>query len=147
MATPEQIERFLNAYTNSWKPNPDKTNRIFHEGGGVTYAGLRDAIKPDVEMSMTDLFHIVAPDTEVRLLNWAERNDVLFTEWELTCTLDGRSLKIHGVNRFHLKGDRALDSIGIVDRLSIVEFFEPSVGAFDIRERLRATLKSDQERS
>ncbi len=136
MATAKEIERFLATYTKSWARDPAKTDRIFHEGGGVAYPGLKQAIQPDVEISMTDLFHVAAPDTSVRLLNWAERNDVLFAEWELSCTLDGRSLKIHGVNRFHLDGERALDAQGFVDRLSILDFFEPGVGSFDLRGKL-----------
>jgi hypothetical protein len=143
MATPEEVERFLRTYTNSWLRDPDKTDRIFQEGGGVSYPGSQDAIQPDVEISMTDLFHMAAPDTTVRLLNWAERNDVLFTEWELTCTLDGRRLKIHGMNRFHLKGDRALDAAGFVDRLGLLEFFEPGAGSFDLREKLRSLAEKD----
>ena len=141
MASPEEIERFLRTYTQSWAPNPDKANRIFHEGGGVEYAGLKEAIQPDVQISMTDLFHAAAPDTTVRLLDWAERDDVLFAEWELTCTLDGRPFKIRGVNRFHLKGDKALDASGFVDRLGLLEFFEPGVRSFDLRDKLRSLAR------
>jgi len=143
MSTPEEIERFLRTYTNSWLRDPDKTARIFHGGGGVSYPGSQDAIQPDVEISMTDLFHMATPDTTVRLLNWAERNDVLFAEWELTCTLDGRRLKIHGMNRVRLKGDKALDSVGFVDRLGLLEFFEPGVGSFDLRAKLRSLARPD----
>ncbi len=145
MSTPEEIERFLKTYTNSWTRNPDRTTRIFHEGGGVQYPGLREPIQPDVQTSMTDLFHAAAPDTNVRLLNWAERDNVLFAEWELSCTLDGRPLKIHGVNRFHLAGDQAADASGFVDRLGLLEFIEPGAESFDLRDKLRSLANRDED--
>ena len=144
MSSPEEIERFLKTYTNSWTRNPDKTHRIFHEGGGVQYPGPEEPIQPDVQTSMTDLFHAAAPDTNVRLLDWAEQDDVLFAEWELSCTLDGRLLKIHGVNRFHLEGDHAVDAAAFVDRLGLLEFFEPGTGSFDLRDKLRSLANRDE---
>ncbi len=139
MTTAQDIEHFLKKLKNSWQPNPDKSDPMFHDGGGVDYPG-QTRIYPDIELSMTDQFHMVAPDTQMRLLHWAQRDDTLFTEWELTCTLNGRPFKVTGANRFRMKGDKALDATAYVDRLNILQFFDPAIARLDFREKMQELL-------
>lgn len=93
---------------------------------------------------MTDLFHAATGDLKMRLVNWAERDNVLFGEWELTCTLEGRPFKIEGVNRFTLRGDKATGAKGYSDRLPIVQFFSPDLHEIDLIGKLRAIAAQRQ---
>lgn len=125
MASRDEIERFLEAYTTSWKKKSGERRDIFHRQGGLRHPGSSEPFNPDVQASPTDQLREIAPDLEVRLLYWAERGDILFAEWELTCTLAGRRLTLPGVNRFRLDGDKALDAVAFIDRMQLAEFAEP----------------------
>ena len=117
---------------------------MFHEDGGVTHPGFKRPLEPDEEPSMTDLFHAATDDLKVKLLNWAERDNVLFGEWELTCTLAGRPFKIEGVNRFTLRGDKATGAKGYSDRLPVLRFFCPDLQELDLIEKLKAIAAQRQ---
>ena len=134
MTTPEQIAAFLTRYTQSWTVASGERPRVFHPGGGVRYPGSDDLFNPDTQSSFTDQLRHVAPDLQMHLLDWAERDGVVFTEWELTCTLRGRPLRVVGINRFTVQDEQALEAISCLDRMALLEFVEP--------ERERATLGS-----
>jgi hypothetical protein len=143
MATPKEVEQFLDAYTSAWEANRDWSRKIFHPGGGVRYPGSDQLVNPDTPPSMTDLMRAVASDLRVRLVAWAERDNILFAEWELTCTLGGRALKLVAVNRFRLEGNRALEATAFVDRMNLVEFLDPAREPVTLRDLLaRAVIQS-----
>lgn len=120
----EDVRRFLDAWMKSWTAAPNKP-RLFHANGGILYPGEGQPYRPDEEGMRTDLLRRIAPDLEMRLLRWAERGGVLLAEWELSCTLRNRALELVGVNRFDLKGDRAVAGRAFIDRLALLEFLEP----------------------
>lgn len=136
MGRPEDIARFLEVYTRSWTTTPTR-GRIFHPGGGVQYPGEAGRYRPDDQGMRTDQLRSLAPDLRMTLLNWAERDDVLFAEWNLSCTLGGRSLNVLGVNRFHLEGDRAREARAFIDRLELLELAEPGREVLSLEALLR----------
>lgn len=143
MATLKEIEQFLDTYTSAWEADRDWSRKIFHTGGGVRYPGSDELVNPDTPPSMTDLMRAIAPDLKVRLVAWAERDNILFAEWELTCTLGGRAFELVAVNRFRLKGNRALEATAFVDRMDLVEFLDPAREPVTLRDLLaRAAIGS-----
>lgn len=126
MATAKEIEQFLDTLTSAWEANRDWSRKIFHPGGGVRYPGSDQIVNPDTPPSMTDQLRVVAPDLQVRLVTWAERDNILFAEWELSCTLGGRALKLVAVSRFRLEGNKAREATAFLDRMNLVEFLDPT---------------------
>jgi len=120
----EEVRRFLDNWMKSWTAAPDKP-RLFHPDGGLLYPGEHQPYQPDEEGMRTDRLRSIAPDLQMRLLHWAERDGVVLGEWELRCTIGDRPLRLRGVNRFQLKGDRAVSGRAFLDRLELLEFLEP----------------------
>ena len=65
---------------------------------------------------------------------------VLFAEWELTCTLSGRPLHVVGVNRFTLRGSKALEATAFLDRMALLEHAEPTRESVSVASLLAAAL-------
>jgi len=93
--------------------------------------------EPDDEPSVTDLFHAATDDLQMKLVTWAFRDNVLFGEWILTCTLDGRPSQLEWVNRFILDGDKAVEAKGYSDQLPALMFFDDSVRGINLIHKLK----------
>lgn len=145
MATTEEVLQFLDAYTGSWREDRDWSKKVFHPGAGVRYPGSEDLVSPDSPPAMTDRLRAVAPDLQIRLVSWAERNDVLFAEWELTCTVRGRPLKMAAVNRFHLEGNKARAADAFIDRMALLEFADPERRPVALGELLARAVTGSHE--
>lgn len=138
MVTDEEVSRFLDTWTTSWVKRYGEREPIFHEGGGVRYPGSDGLFDPDSQPAMTDILRKIAPDLEMRLVNWAVRDDILFGEWTVAATINGRRFAGSGCNRFTLKGDKALEAISYIDRLALVEFLDPSRDRPDLAALIRS---------
>ena len=136
MATEREIEAFLETYQRSWAEAWNARPAIFHPGGGVRYPGRDELVNPDVSPSMTDRLRQITDDLEMRLLHWAEREDMLFTEWELRCTVGGRPFRLTGINRFQLRGSQALEAVSVLDRMAVAEFLDPDFRGQSVGEML-----------
>ena len=141
MAREEDVQRFLEAWTKSWTSAASE-QRLLHRNGGILYPGESEPYSPDEQGRRTDQLRLIAPDLDMRLLSWAERDDVLLAEWELSCTLAGRALKFVGVNRFNLKGDRALAGRAFIDRLELLEFLDPEREVLPLGALLTAAFRT-----
>ncbi len=140
MSTEQEVRRFLEEWTDSWKSSSHRS-KILHPGGGIQYPGEESRYDPDTEGKRTDAVRQIAPDLRMRLLRWAETGGVLFGEWELSCTIGGRSLKFVGVNRFDLEGDRAREGRAFIDRLELLEFAEPDREVLTLGDLMAAALR------
>jgi hypothetical protein len=85
MSTPEEVRAFLTAYVENWNGEGDRLADIFHAGGSLQNPGE----KP---WSVAETAQLIAtvkagvPDLHIRILEWAHRDDQLFTEWEMAGT-------------------------------------------------------------
>lgn len=136
MPSPSEIEQFIRAYRDHWTREDADLSEVLHPEGTLRVAGS------DAPSSRDDAEKFVAtvkqgiPDLEFRVLDWAERDGVVFTEWEMAGTLANRRVRWQGINRNTLKGARSVEAVSHWDRLSLLEQADPERARLDVMSEL-----------
>lgn len=123
-------ERFLEAVLRNYRENPQDLSFLFHPEGSLLLPGMDAPIPPEAIPATIAKQHAAVPDVKHTITHWAERDGVIFHEWETTGTVRGRAVTLRGINRNLLRGSRSTEAVSYFDRLSLVEAADPS------RERL-----------
>lgn len=135
MSTQEEVRAFLSAYVENWNGDGDRLGDIFHPAGSLQSPGANPWSVAETGQFIASVKAGV-PDLRIRILEWAHRDDQLFTEWEMAGTLAGRSLTWRGINRNHLRGAASLGAVSYWDRMALLEQVEPSRPRLDLLTEL-----------
>lgn len=106
------VARFADAWSD---PDPAVFRTFWHDDGRLLHPTMNepimaDAIPPHIRGVITAI-----PDVSLRVVRWASRDEHLFIEWELVGTLGGERIVVPGVDRFTLRGARAIEAVAYFD--------------------------------
>lgn len=125
-------ERFLEAVSRNYRENPADLSFLFHPEGSLLLPGSDTPIPQSEIPAMIARQHAAVPDIEQVITNWAERDGVIFHEWETTGTIRGRKVTLRGVNRNYLRGSRSIEAVSYFDRLALIEAADPERSRTDL---------------
>lgn len=135
-------ERFLEAVERNYRENPSDLSFLFHPEGSLLLPGMDRPIPPDAIPATIAAQHAAVPDVKHVITHWAERDGVIFHEWETSGTVRGRRVTLRGVNRNLLRGARSTEAVSYFDRLTLLEAADPTREPVDVMSILRAMAGS-----
>ena len=144
MPSEREVVAFVAAFASHWQGR-DGFQRIMHPGATLWVAGARAPYAyEEAERFVTSVKQAI-PDL-VRGLRRAHRvpaarGDAVFTEWEMSGTLAGRSATWRGINRNTLDGARSRGAVSCWDRHALLEQVRPDCEPLDLGAEL-ARLRS-----
>jgi hypothetical protein len=107
---------FVARFADAWRePEPQAFRAFWHDEGRLLHPTMTEPIGADAVPRHIEGVMAAIPDASLRVLRWAIRDEHLFIEWELTGTLDGAPLAVSGVDRFTLRGERAVEGVAYFD--------------------------------
>ena len=136
MSTSREIDAFLTAYLENWNAEGDRLAELFHPGGTLEGPGQEKPWSVEETAQFVASVKAGMPDVRIRILEWANRGDQLFTEWEMAGTLGGRRLAWRGINRNRLQGAATLGAVSYWDRIGLLEKAEPGRPRLDLLPEL-----------
>ena len=114
-------ERFVERFENEWRQlDPARfVEALYHPDATLRQPGMERPIGRDEMVAHAARLQALLPDIRLSVLGWAARDDLLLIEWRIRATLGGEPLEWEGVDRFVLRGDRAIDEVVYFDRLPL----------------------------
>jgi SAM-dependent methyltransferase len=106
------VARFAEAWRN---PEPQAFRAFWHDEGRLLHPTMAEPIGADAVPRHIERLMAAIPDVSLRVLRWAIGDEHLFIEWELTGTLGDAPLAVSGVDRFTLRGERAVEGVAYFD--------------------------------
>ena len=111
---------FVDRFAEIWrKPDPERYAELWHEDGRLRHPTMKEALSQDRIPDYVRGLQAVAPDISLSVDSWAARDDVVLIEWTLSATVGEESAQITGVDRFTLRGDRAVDGVAYFDTMPL----------------------------
>jgi hypothetical protein len=109
---------FVDKFTRVWaSPEPDSFAGLWAEGGVLLHPTMGTSIPKEEIPDYVRRLKSFVPDIKLEPKRWASSGNHLFIEWTITMTPPGEDKPISwdGVDRFTLKGDRAVEGIAYFD--------------------------------
>lgn len=121
-------EQFVKKFAERWgAPEPSRFVDLFHAEGTLLHPGMERPLTRDEVPSYVQRILSVFPDIRLEPISWSAQDDTLFIEWSATATVRGQRMQWNGVNRFTLRGDRAIEVVSAYDTLLLRAALDPSV--------------------
>jgi hypothetical protein len=127
-------ESFVRRFTRVWSfPEPDEFADLWADGGVLLHPTMARAIPKAEVPDYLRRLKAVAPDIRLEPKAWAARGDQVFIEWTITATRRGAEPTTwDGVDRFTLRGDRAIEGIAYFDTAPLWARIDPSMDRGDL---------------
>jgi hypothetical protein len=125
---------FVERFTRVWSdPEPDDFADLWADGGVLLHPTMARAIPKNKIPDYLRRLKVVAPDIRLEPKSWAARGDKVFIEWKITATRrGGETTSWNGVDRFILKGDRAIEGIAYFDTAPLWARIDPTMDRGDL---------------
>lgn len=121
-------ERFVETFSRVWaSPEPDEFQALWAEEGTLLHPGMEAPIAHHEIPDYVRRIKSASPDISLAVDRWAARDDFVLIEWTITASLRGEPVSWSGVDRFTLKGDRAIEGIAYFDSLPLWARVDPSI--------------------
>jgi hypothetical protein len=134
-------ESFMQRYTRVWPSFDDRrVLEVVHPDAAIHHSGMESPISGEEEGGYVRAIKALIPDIQLRVLDWAAREETVFVEYEMAGSVVGRRLRWVGIGRFKLRGDRAVDAIGRWDNLDLLAQLDGSVRRTAFAEAASALL-------
>jgi hypothetical protein len=146
--TDADVHSFLEAFAANFNDPNSRFGDLMHEGATLlTAGGTRPLTFEEGEKFVAGVKRVI-PDISLRVKDWAVRGTTVFTEWEMTGTLAGRTVRWAGINRNTLDGAKSRRAISCWDRYSLLEQFDSSHPRLELGAELaRLAEKAGKVRS
>ena len=140
MSTPDP-ESFVKRFTRVWSdPDPDDFAELWADGGVLLHPTMARAIPKSEIAGYVRRLKAVAPDIRLEPKSWAAHGDQVFIEWTITATARGQEkTSWDGVDRFTLKGNRAIEGIAYFDTAPLWARIDPSMDRGDLLDAASET--------
>jgi SnoaL-like domain len=127
-------ETFVRRFTRVWSdPEPDDFADLWADGGVLLHPTMARAIPKAEIPGYLRRLKAVAPDIRLQPNAWAAHGDQVFIEWTITATRrGGETAEWSGVDRFTLRGDRAIEGIAYFDTAPLWARIDPSLDRGDL---------------
>lgn len=130
---------FVDRFTEIWSdPDPERYRDLWHPDGVLLHPTMREPLPQEGIADYVRRLQSLVPDVSLRVERWAAGDDVVFIEWVLTGTLRGEPHEVSGVDRFTLRGDRAIEGVAWFDTMPLWTKIDPSMERGEITEALTA---------
>lgn len=142
-------EKFVALFTRNWSaPEANLFADQFHPSGTLRHPGMDDPMRREEVVAYAKRLLRSAPDIRLEPIGWAARGDTLYIEWQISATINGTPTQWEGVDRFTLKGDRAVEGIAYFDTLPVWALLDPSMrrGHGELLDAFAATASTDANR-
>jgi SnoaL-like domain len=109
---------FVEKFTRVWSsPEPDSFAELWADGGVLLHPTMGASIPKEEIPDYVMRLKAFVPDIKLDPIRWASAGDQLFIEWTISMTPPGEDEQISwsGVDRFTLRGDRAIEGIAYFD--------------------------------
>jgi len=136
MSTKQEVEAFVAAFADHWSDESGGFAKLMHKDATLRTAGAGEPLPYDEAARFVAGVKQAIPDLSLRVLSWAERNNMVFTEWEMTGTIGGKKVAWQGINRNHLKGAKSVDAVSCWDRHSLMEQVDADLAPLDLGQAL-----------
>jgi len=121
-------ERFVERFSKVWAaPEPDEFQALWDEEGTLLHPGMGAPIPHTEIPDYVRRIKKIAPDISLRVDRWAASADFVLIEWTITATLRGEPIGWSGVDRFTLRGDRAIEGLAYFDSMPLWGKLDPSL--------------------
>lgn len=113
-------ESFVRRFAEIWaKPDPDRYAELWHEDGLLVHPTMSEPLDQSGIPDYVRRLQTAAPDIALEVDSWAGRGDTVLIEWTLHATVGDESADISGVDRFTLRGDRAVEGVAYFDTMPL----------------------------
>jgi hypothetical protein len=107
---------FVRKFSEVWAaPEPDAFAALWHPDGVLLHPTMENAMPQSEIPEYVRQVKAVLPDISLAVRHWAASGDVVLIEFTVTATFRGEALSWEGVDRFTLRGDRAIEGIAYFD--------------------------------
>jgi SnoaL-like domain len=116
------VERFMQVYEEIWPDfDADRLGKfeMVHPEATIHHSGMERPIRGDEEPDYVMGIKALMPDISLETRNWAARGDVVFVEYAMEATVNGKRVAWDGIGRFVLRDGRVIDAIGRWDPAEI----------------------------
>ncbi len=121
-------QKFVERFTRVWSaPQPEEFAALWAEDGTLLHPGMSQPIGKQEIVDYVRRIKAVAPDIRLTPRRWASVDEHVFIEWTITASLAGEQLSWDGVDRFTLRGDRAVEGIAWFDTLPLWARLDPAM--------------------
>jgi len=136
MASETEIKAFVSAFAEHWNDEAGGFESIMHKDATLQVAGTSEPLPYDQAAQFVAFVKRSIPDLSLEVLNWAERDGQIFTEWEMTGTIGGKKVSWHGINRNTLEGSKSVGAVSCWDRHALMSQIDESLTPLDLAEQL-----------
>lgn len=136
MSNEAEIQAFVHAFANHWNDKEGGFEGLMHKGATLQVAGANEPLPYDQAAGFVAFVKQSIPDLSLRVLNWAEREGQVFTEWEMTGTIGGKKVSWQGINRNTLKGDKSVGAVSCWDRHALLTQIDENIAPLDLMEQM-----------
>jgi hypothetical protein len=137
-------QAFVERFTRVWSsPRPDDFAELWAEGGTLLHPTMGRAIPREEIPDYLRRLQSVAPDIHLEPTRWAASGDEVFIEWTMTATRHGDddAARWSGVDRFTLRGDRAIEGIAYFDTAPLWARLDPSMDRGDLLDAMAESVR------
>jgi ketosteroid isomerase-like protein len=121
-------EQFVSRFSEMWRaPKPDTFAALWHEDGELLHPGMESPISSAEIPDYVRRVKAAAPDVSLHVHRWAAAEDFVLIEWTITATVNEEAVEWSGVDRFTLRGDRAVYGVAYFDTLPLWARLDPSM--------------------
>jgi uncharacterized protein (TIGR02246 family) len=134
-----QAESFVNRFMEIWaNPEPERYPELWTEDGVLLHPGMEEPLPVDQIADYVRALQQLVPNMRLTVDRWAARGDDVLIEWTVNATLQGEETSWKGVDRFTLRGDRAVECVAYFDTLPLRAKLDPSMERDSPVEHARA---------
>jgi 2-methylisocitrate lyase-like PEP mutase family enzyme len=119
--------RFVERFAARWAGDPAAFAESYHPEARIMSPQTRRWIARYEIAAFAARTRAVLPDMRFEVVRWALRGDALFLEWRTSGTVAGEPVSWEGVDRFILRGERAVEEVVYYDSLPLWERLDPSM--------------------
>jgi hypothetical protein len=134
------VERFAEIWS---EPTAERYKDLWHSDGKLLHPTMREPLPQERIGDYVSRLQSVVPDVVLRVERWASSDDTVFIEWVLSGTFRGQRQEISGVDRFTLRGDRAVEGVAWFDTMPLWAQIDPEMDRGEIIEALTTPNATD----
>ena len=123
-----ECEAFVARFAEIWSdPEPQRYQELWTEDGTLLHPGMEKPLPADKIADYVQSLQKVAPDIRLEVDRWAAKGPDVLIEWTIRATWQDDEVSWKGVDRFTLRGDRAIEGIAYFDTLPLWARLDPSM--------------------
>jgi hypothetical protein len=136
-------EKFVERFSAVWAdPEPDQFASLWAPEGRLLHPGMDSSIGQDEIPDYMRRLKTIAPDISLRVERWAAKDDFVLIEWTLSASLADEKVEWTGVDRFTLRGDRAVEGVAWFDTMPLWRRIAPETAPQGTLEEAAAATSS-----